>query len=339
MVRTCAKLTAAFSFAFLLRSMILDCPAALAQSAQNIPLATPAGSAMVVDRINYYRRLMNLSEVSEDQAMSERGRSDAQPLLSNLAAPGTNAIPTLNVLSTGNPYGPDGAGAPTTEVSISPASASLDGNFLVDHLMAMPFTALRVIDPQLTQVGVGTDCSSSSCVAVISVKRGLTKDLRLEIYEGNDSDRFWNARLGPIPPTRGRLKTPVFFPPDGVITPVLAYTGGDWPDPLQSCGHSAPSGPPLILQLGSGTSPSSDPEITEHTLTRDGQNVEHCLIQPSSFHSSNPTEETDGQRDLSAFGAAIIIPKAPLSTSGNYAVSITADSTKYSWTFRTGDNH
>lgn len=335
MVWTRAKLTANFSLAILVSTMLI-CPGALAQGAQNIPLVT--GSGMVVDRINYYRRLMNLSEVSEDQAMSDRDRGDAQPLLSNLAAPGTNTMPTVAVLTPGNTYGPDGAGAPVTEVSISPASASLDGNFLVDHLMAMPFTALRMIDPQLTQVGVGTDCSANSCVAVISIKRGLTKDLRLEIYEGSDSDRFWNARLGPIPPTRGRLRTPVFFPPDGVITPVLAYAGGDWPDPLQSCGYSAPSGPPLILQLGSGASPSSDPEITEATLTHDGQNVEHCLIQPSSFRSSNPDEQTAAQRDLSAFGAAIIIPRAPLSP-GNYAVSITADSSKYSWTFRTGDAH
>ncbi len=340
------KLTAIFSVAVLLRSVMLDTPAALAQSApaQKIALETPAGSSMVVDRINYYRRLMNLPEVSEDEAMSERNRSEAHSSLENLSTPasvsalldsGTHAMPAVVVL-TRNTYGPDGAGAPETEVSISPFSTSLDGSFLVDRVMGMPFTALRMIDPQLTQVGFGAECTPSLCVAVISVKRGLIKDLRLEIYEGSESDRFWNARLGPIPPTRGRLKTPVYFPPDGVITPVRAYRGGDWPDPLQSCGYSAPSGPPLILQLGSGTSQSADPDISDHALTLDGRSIEHCLIQPSSFHSKNPPEETAGRRDLSAFGAAIIIPREPLSPSSNYAVSITADSTKYSWSFRTG---
>jgi hypothetical protein len=317
---------------------------ALAQGTQTqSALETPAGSSAVVDRINYYRRLMNLSEVSEDQLMSERERSQAHSTIDSLssASPdsGTAAAPAIDVLSR-DYYGPDGAGAPETEVSISPFSGSLDPSYLVDRLMAMPFTALRIVDPQLTQIGFGAECTSSLCVAAISVKRGLTKDLRLQIYEGSESDRFWNARLGPIPPTRGRLKTPVFLPPDGVITPVRSYRGGDWPDPLQACGYSAPSGPPLILQLGSGTSQSSDPDLSpEHTLTLDGRPVEHCLIQPSSFHSSNPTEETAGHRDLSAFGAAIIIPREQLSPSATYAVSITADSTKYSWTFRTGEAH
>lgn len=343
---TATKLTAIFSVAVLLCSMVLDTPAALAQSApaHNIALETPAGSSMVVDRINYYRRLMNLPEVSQDEAMSERDRSQAHSSLENLSTPGsasalsdsgTNAMPAVDVL-TRNTYEQNGSGAPETELSITPFSTSLDGSILVDRLMAMPFTALRMIDAQLTQVGFGAECTPGSCAAVISVKRGLIKDLRLQIYEGSESDRFWNARLGPIPPTRGRLKTPVYFPPDGVNTPVRAYRGGDWPDPLQACGYSAPSGPPLILQLGSGTSQSSDPDISEHVLTRDGRSIEHCLIQPSSFRSNNPTEETAGQRDLSAFGAAIIIPREPLSPSSNYAVSITADSTKYSWTFRTG---
>ncbi len=345
---TASKFKAIFFVSILLRAVLLDPAAVLAQGAQSqIALGTPAGSSAVVDRINYYRRLMNLSEVSEDAAMSDRDRGQAQSSLDSLSASGsssapedsgTNATLAVDVL-TRETYGRDGAGAPETQVSISPFSTSIDGNFLVDRLLAMPFTGLRLIDPQLTQIGFAAACTASLCVASISVKRGLAKDDRLQIYEGTESDRFWNARLGPIPATRGRLKNPVFFPPDGVITPVRSYQGGDWPDPLQACGYSTPSGPPLILQLGSGPSPSSDPIISDSTLTLDGRPVEHCLIQPSSFRNSDPTEETAGQRDLSALGAAIIIPRDQLSPSGTYAVSITADSTKYSWTFRTGEAH
>lgn len=285
---------------------------------------------------------MNLAEVSEDQAMSGRDREEAHSSLGNLSAsadthPGSamNTAPVVEVRSR-NSYEENGSGAPTTELSIAPASTPLDEAGLVDRLMAMPFTALSLIDPQLTEVGFGAECGPSLCIAEISVKRGLAKDARLAIYEGSDSDRFWNARLGPIPPTRGRLKTAVFFPPDGVITPIRTYNGREWPNPLQACGYSAPSGPPLILQLGSGTSPTSNPEVAEHSLTRDGQNVEHCLIQPSTFRSRNPGEEAAGQHDLAAFGAAIIFPREPLEPSGNYSVSITADSTKYSWSFKTG---
>ena len=344
-VEPAATLSVTLSVVTLLLTVMFGARGALAQgaSAQNSALTTPASSSMVVDRINYYRRLMNLTELSEDQAMSDRDRSEAHSSLNNLSAAGpvsalsdsSAAMPAIEVLSR-NMYEQNGSGAPTTELSITPAATPLDGGGMVDRLMAMPFTALRVIDPQLTEIGFGAECSPNACIAEISVKRGLTKDARLEIYEGSESDRFWNARLGPIPPTRGRLKSPVYFPPDGVITPVRAYLGGDWPRPLGACGYSAPSGPPLILQLGTGASPSSDPEISEHSLTRDGQSIEHCLIQPSSFRNSNADEQAAGQRGLSAFGAAVIIPRAPLAPSGNFTVSITADSTKYSWSFKTG---
>ncbi len=215
-----------------------------------------------------------------------------------------------------NQYGPDGGGNPSTGLLISGINASVDGGVLIDRMMAMPFAALRLIDPQLVRVGFGAQCEPGVCSAVISIRRGLDKSARLDLYESSESDRFWNPMLGPFPATRGQLKTPFEFPPDGGKMPLLAYSGGDWPSSLATCQYATPTGPPIILG--------------------DGNPVEHCLLQATSFTSDHEDEKNAGHRDLSAFGVVIIIPRQPLSMSSTYAVSITADSKDYSWSFRTG---
>ena len=118
--------------------------------------------------------------------------------------------------------------------------------------------------------------------------------------------------------------------------PGLAYSGGDWPSSLGTCQYSTPTGPPIILELGSGVSKDVDPDVTATSMTKDGSPVEHCLVQAKSFAGAPEDEKNAGHRDLSAFGVVIIIPRQPLAVSSTYAVSVTADSKDYSWSFRTG---
>ena len=102
-----------------------------------------------------------------------------------------------------NQYGPDGGGNPSTGILISGINASVDAGVIIDRMMAMPFAALRLIDPQLVRVGFGAQCEPEMCSAVISIRRGLDKSARLDLYESSESDRFWNPMLGPFPATRG----------------------------------------------------------------------------------------------------------------------------------------
>ncbi len=334
-----------FQSAPTLLSLVAMAGEAAAQPGSNQVSELTATAA--IGRINYYRRLINLQEVSEDETMSAAARKQAESQLgkprpaglANAAvSSGAGTLPAIMVMSR-NQYGPDGGGNPSTGLLISGINASVDGGVLIDRMMAMPFAALRLIDPQLVRVGFGAQCEPGVCSAVISIRRGLDKSARLDLYESSESDRFWNPMLGPFPATRGQLKTPFEFPPDGGKMPLLAYSGGDWPSSLATCQYATPTGPPIILELGSGVSKDVDPEVTKNSLTRDGQPVDHCLVQASSFASDHEDEKSAGHRDLSAFGVVIIIPRQPLSPSGTYAVSITADSKDYSWSLRTGTSY
>jgi len=298
-----------------------------------------------IERVTYYRRFLKLPAVTEDTAMSARALEQARAQLQTLSASASrgsglvseaNGGPGVRVTSKSG-YGAGGGGNPTTILAIAGVSGSLSGGEIIDRMMAMPFTALRIIDPQLVKIGFGLQCDAGSCVAIMSPRRGLDKPTRLELYEPSDADRFWNPNLGPIPPTPGRLMAAVEFPPDGGLMPKLAYSGGDWPSPLAACPeYSTPSGPPIILQLGKGAS-GDNPEISSPALTRDGQRVDACLIQASSFGRGDNDEakKNPAREDLSAFGAVIMIPREPLAPASRYAVSMTADSTNYSWSFRT----
>jgi hypothetical protein len=295
--------------------------------------ATPRDEMSAIDRITYYRRFLKLPAASEDSAMSARALEEAQAQLQSIHASGVDAkAPATRVTSKG------GYLNPTTTLAISQLKGTLTGGEIIDRMMAMPFTALRIIDPQLARVGFGSQCDGTVCAAVLSVRRGLDKAARLELYEASDADRYWNPNLGPIPPTPGKLISAIEFPPDGGVTPGLAYGGGDFPNALAACSdYSAPTGPPIILQLGKGAS-SDGPEVSAHSLTRNGQNVEHCLVQQSSLGSADDesVKKNPAWQFLLGFGAVIMIPREPLTPSSTYAVSITADSNNSSWSFRTG---
>jgi len=288
-----------------------------------------AGNMTAIDRIAYYRRFLKLPDAPEDSALSARAGEGAMAEFADVkasASPGAGDV-TVRVTSK------SGIMNPTEALGITGIKGPMSGGDVIDRMMALPFTALRIIDPQLARVGFGLQCDATACAAVMAVRRGLDKSVRLELYEASDADRYWNPNLGPVPPTPAKLNTPVEFPPDGGLAPELAYTDSDWPAPLSACpGYATPTGPPIILQLGKGAS-NDGPDVSSHTLTHDGQDVEHCLIAQASLGESGRSNPI--WQFLNAFGAVIIIPRAPLAPSSTYAVSITADSNNNAWSFRT----
>lgn len=287
-----------------------------------------------VDRMAYYRRFLKLPTAAEDSALSAKAAEEAQSQLQTLKASGGDSGSAGQSGPIAKVTSKSGFMNPTTTLAVSKVNGTMSGGDMVDRMMALPFTALKVIDPQLARVGFGLQCDSGVCAAVMAVRRGLDKATRLELYEATDADRYWNPNLGPVPPTPAKLNNPVEFPPDGGLAPELAYTGSDWPAPLSACpGYSAPTGPPIILQLGKGAS-NDGPDVSAHTLTHDGQDVTHCLIAQTSLEGEGAHSNPIWQY-LNGFGAVIIIPREPLAPSSSYSVSITADSNNNSWTFRT----
>ena len=284
------------------------------------------------DRIAYYRKFLKLPTASEDDTLTKRATDEAQAQLQTVRAAGaagqasesTITVTSKNLMMN-----------PTVTLAISKVNGTISGGDVIDRIMALPFTALRVIDPQLARVGFGLQCDGRVCAAAMIVRRGLDKSTRLELYEASDADRYWNPNLGPIPPTPAKLTNPVEFPPDGGLAPELASDESDWPAPLSVCsGYAAPTGPPIILQVGKGAS-NDGPDVSAHTLTHDGQEVTHCLITQTSLEGENGSHSSPIWQYLNGFGAVIIIPREPLEPSTTYSVSITADSNNNSWSFRT----
>lgn len=319
---------------------VLTVPFAMDQTSifSRIAYAETAGQVdmSAAERISYYRRFLKLPSAPEDATLTTRATDEAQAQLQAVKGAGADAT------NGGQPSGPifrvvsqSRITNPAMTLAISKVDGTITGGDVVDRMMTLPFTGLRVIDPQLARVGFGLQCDGSVCAAALAVRRGLDKSTRLELYEGSDADRYWNPNLGPIPPTPAKLNNPVEFPPDGGLASELASGESDWPAPLTVCpGYSAPTGPPIILQLGKGTS-NDAPDVSAHILTHDGQEVKHCLIAQTSLEGENSSHSSPIWQYLNGFGAVIMIPREPLAPSSTYSVSITADSNNNSWSFRT----
>jgi hypothetical protein len=168
---------------------------------------------------------------------------------------------------------------------------------------------------------------------VIPYRFALEKSLRIALYNGPASDRLWNPSLGLIPMETGRLRSPVEFPPDGATVNLTTYAGDDYPDPLSACpGYKAPTGVPISIQLGEGYGPDGSLDASSNLITRDGSQIETCLITASSYVGHDKLQTETGKKDLQRIGAAVVLPREPLAP-GHYKVVLTADGKPYEWGF------
>ena len=216
---------------------------------------------------------------------------------------------------------------------MSAPQINLSGAEFVDRVMTMPFSGLIPMVPQFSIVGLGAYCEPGQCAIVIPGRYALAKPIRIALYDGPASDRMWNPNLGLIPMEKGRLRTPVEFPPDGATVSLQSFAGEDYPDPLSACpGYKAPTGAPISLQLGEGYGPDGSLEVSSAVVTRDGAELDTCLITAKSYVGRN-TEQTEyGKAGLERLGAAVILPRDPLAP-GTYKVALKESDQLYQWTF------
>jgi hypothetical protein len=175
--------------------------------------------------------------------------------------------------------------------------------------MQGPFHAVGIIDARLQQVGFGSYREADG---------GWQMAAALDVLRG----------LGSVPSS---VVFPVKWPSDGMTAPLHSYSGGEYPDPLKSCGYSVPSGLPIILQLGSG---SITPNVTAHSLLQGSTPLEHCVFDETNYtHATDPSAQSLGRAVLDARDAIVLIPRQSLSAGSSYTVSITTNGRTYTWTF------
>lgn len=271
-----------------------------------IPTATP-GSQPPGDwrgRVNYYRGLSGLPGVTENPDWSAGGVLHGRYLVKN------NVI--AHAEDPGNPwYTPEGdAAGRNGNVAVFSSVNATDAQ-AIDLWMEGPFHAIAILDPQLHVSGFGSYREADG---------GWQMGATLDVLRG----------LGGVP---GGVSFPIAWPVGTVYVP-LGYRGTEWPDPMSHCGYSAtwnnPSGPPLMLQLGSG---GITPSVTAHSLTRNGTPIEHCLFDETNYVNPDAGAQGTGRTILNGRDAVVIMPRHPLVPGATYTASVTTNGQQHSWSF------
>lgn len=309
------------------------------------PRVPPDFASSANARVNYYRAMAKLPPVVNDSAISAGALNHARYLVKNGIAGGDIVLDKQRLHFEipqdvfrwevkGKPfYTDEGASAGRDAVVLAAREINISGAEFVDRMMTMPFSGLIPMVPQFSIVGLGAYCDPGQCAIVIPGRFALEKSVRIALYDGPASDRFWNPSLGLIPLETGRLRSPVEFPSDGATVDLQSYAGGDYPDPLSSCpGYKAPTGTPISIQLGQGYGPDGSLEVSSDFVTRDGVEIETCLITAASYAGRNAGQTEFVKAGLVRIGAAVLLPREPLA-SGHYKVAVKESGQLYEWGF------
>jgi hypothetical protein len=211
-------------------------------------------------------------------------------------------------------YTSDGSAAAESSNVFVASWMDLPDETAIDFWMAAPFHAVSILDPQLKKTGFGSyreDNGHWKMAATLDVLRG-----RDTLPEGTSF--------------------PILYPPAGGQTQLQRYYGGEFPDPLASCpNYEPPTGLPIIIQLGAG---EITPEVLDHSFESNGQLLESCLFDETSYVNANAGHQSSARLILNNRDAVVIIPRAPLTAGKSYTVRLTTINDAISWSFNTGDS-
>jgi hypothetical protein len=252
--------------------------------------------------VNGYRALSLLPPVTENTVWSDGDWKHARYMVK------TDQI-THDEDNNSPWYTPEGdEAAHSGNVMVSSSSSATDRS-AIDLWLQGPFHALGILDPALLQSGFGSYREADG---------GWQMAATLDVSRGQ----------GAIP---GSVKFPILWPGNGVSFPFNSYNGGESPDPLTSCsGYSAPTGFPVIIQLGPG---NITPNVTAHSFARGGTALVHCIYDETNYSNPDGGSQSLVRSILNARDAVVLIPRQPLSAGQTYTVSITANGQTYIWTF------
>ena len=261
--------------------------------------------------INEYRAAVSLPAVAEDPKLSDADRKHAMYVVKNYedkVGVGRLIGAGMHDEEKGNPwYTPEGqaAGAQSDVNQLWGDEHAPSPTWVVNNWMSGPFHRLWILNPRLHRVGYGEFCEKKYCVAALDLGSGAEP-----------------------PHGASPLASPIEFPARQ-IHHHAELVAGEWPTPLTSCASfSFPVGLPVTIQLGTMV----DAKLGEYQITHDGHGVESCGIDATTYQNPVNAEQERGRSILHEFGAAMIIPRNPLSP-GHYAVSATVNNYPYQWSF------
>jgi len=102
---------------------------------------------------------------------------------------------------------------------------------------------------------------------------------------------------------------------------------------LSACpGYKVPIGAPISIQLGERYGADGSLQVSSVSVTRDGAELDTCLITAASYVGRTPEETQTAKDILDRLGAAVILPREPLAP-GHYNVALKEDGNSYAWGF------
>jgi hypothetical protein len=202
----------------------------------------------------------------------------------------------------------EGAAAAAVSNLAASLSAGEPDWWAVDAWMQAPFHAVGILDPTLREVGFGI---YSSANGKIQTAAGL--------------DVISGRRTLPSP-----VSYPIVWPAPGSSVPFISHFG-EYPSPLTSCaGYQAPSGLPLIVQIGSG---GATPHVTGSWFAEGDRQLEHCVFDESTYVNRTAEAQRLGRSILASRDAIVLIPRRPLRPGATYRAVIEVDDKLVDWTF------
>ena len=265
--------------------------------------------------VNYYRALACLPAVAENAAYSDGDQKHARYMVRNDIVDHTESMVKPW-------YTPEGAAAGLASNVMGVQGPGSINYYTdeqgIDFWMRGPFHALAILDPKLLQTGFGTFREVGNNT-IDDVQMAAALDV--------------NRGLGSVPSS---VTFPIKWPSDGTTVNLKSYDGIESPDPLTSCpGYTAPSGLPIILQLGAGNAVASGgpSPVTQFSLTEGATPRESCEFDENNYQNPDSNLQNIGQQVLNTRDAIVIVPRNPLTPGATYTVSVTANSQVYTWSF------
>jgi cysteine-rich secretory family protein len=252
-------------------------------------------------RVNLYRAAARLPPVVEDLVLSRAVLQHARYMVRHgVVRHSQNRRESDATL--------EGAAAAAVSNLAGSVRPSQPDSWAIDTWMQAPFHALGILDPALQQVGFGIDRAN----------RG-----RIQTAAGLDIIR---GRAAILP----SISFPIVWPADGASVPIGTHTA-EYPSPLTSCpGFKAPTGLPLIVQLGSG---ADVPHVAGSWISDGERLIEHCVFDQGTYRNRNAAGQRLARSILAARNAIVLIPREPLQPGVKYRAIVDANDRRIDWTF------
>lgn len=298
---------------------------ATASSTPTVSESPAAAEPEWLRRVNYYRAMVKLPAIVEDQELSKGDRAHTIYIVKNYhdAIEGRGLGAEMHTEDPGRPnFTPEGLEAAKSSDmdvwsmrGVSRTDTWGSPSWSIDGWIAIPFHRMPILNPRLTSAGFGIYCEAEACAAGLNLLKGSEGKM----------------------PADAAKAIPIEFPPDGGTVATTSFFN-EWPDPRTSCpGYAPPSGLAITLQLGNWM----DTHLSEYSLARENADgsripVEACGLDSTSYSNPDAYSQELGRNVLKSYGTAVVIPRAPLDKGAKYAVSMTANGKRYDWTFSTG---